>query len=107
MKRILLASLLSVVFFFTPIQKSFAGPEPFLGEITIFGGTFAPRGFAYCEGQLLPINQYTALFSILGNRYGGDGRTTFALPDLKNAEKSLNGARYIIALQGIYPSRNQ
>lgn len=57
--------------------------DPFLAEITLFGGNFAPRGWAFCSGQLLPINQYSALFSILGTTYGGDGRTTFALPDLR------------------------
>lgn len=57
--------------------------EPFLGQIIMFGGNFAPRGWALCDGQLLPINQYQALFSILGTTYGGDGRTTFALPDLR------------------------
>jgi microcystin-dependent protein len=57
--------------------------EPFLGEIIIFAGNFAPRGWALCDGQLLPISQNTALFSILGTTYGGDGRTTFALPDLR------------------------
>ncbi|WP_417799987.1 phage tail protein [Tenacibaculum sp.] len=57
--------------------------EPFLGQITMFGGNFAPRGWAFCDGQLLAISQNTALFSILGTTYGGDGRTTFALPDLR------------------------
>jgi microcystin-dependent protein len=57
--------------------------EPFLAEIVMFGANFAPRGWAYCEGQLLPINQNSALFSLLGTIYGGDGRTTFALPDLR------------------------
>ena len=57
--------------------------DPFLGQIVMFGGNFAPRGWALCEGQLLPINSYSALFSILGTTYGGDGRTTFALPDLR------------------------
>lgn len=57
--------------------------EPFLAQIIMFGGNFAPRSWAYCDGQLLPISQYTALFSILGTTYGGDGRTTFALPDLR------------------------
>jgi microcystin-dependent protein len=57
--------------------------EPLLGEIKLFAGNFAPRGWALCDGQLLPINQNTALFSILGTTYGGDGRTTFALPDLR------------------------
>lgn len=57
--------------------------EPFLGQIMMFGGNFAPRGWALCDGQLLPISQYSALFSILGTTYGGDGRTTFGLPDLR------------------------
>ncbi|OUS14666.1 phage tail protein [Nonlabens dokdonensis] len=57
--------------------------DPFLGEITTFAGNFAPRGWAFCHGQLLAISQNTALFSILGTTYGGDGRTTFALPDLR------------------------
>ncbi len=57
--------------------------DPFLGEIIMFGGNFAPRGWAMCDGQLLPINSNQALFSILGTTYGGDGRTTFALPDLR------------------------
>jgi microcystin-dependent protein len=57
--------------------------EPFIGEIRMVGFSFAPRGWAFCEGQLLPISQNTALFSLLGTQYGGDGRTTFALPDLR------------------------
>lgn len=57
--------------------------DPFIGEIRMFAGNFAPRGFALCDGQLLPIAQNTALFSLLGTTYGGDGRTTFALPDLR------------------------
>ena len=57
--------------------------EPFLGEITMFGGNFAPRGYAFCDGQLLQIAQNSALFSLLGTMYGGDGRTTFGLPDLR------------------------
>ena len=57
--------------------------EPFLGQITIFGFNFAPYGWAKCDGQLLAISQFQALFSLLGTIYGGDGRTTFALPDLR------------------------
>lgn len=57
--------------------------EPFLGQIQLFGFNFAPRGWAKCEGQLLPIAQYSALFSLLGTTYGGDGRTSFGLPDLR------------------------
>lgn len=59
--------------------------DPFIGEVRIFAGNFAPRGWAFCNGQLLPIAQNTALFSILGTTYGGDGRSTFALPNLQNA----------------------
>lgn len=57
--------------------------EPFLGQILIFGLNFPVRGWAQCEGQLLPISQNSALFSLLGTFYGGDGRSTFALPDLR------------------------
>lgn len=57
--------------------------EPFIAEIRIFAGNFAPRGWAFCNGQLLPIAQNTALFSIIGTIYGGDGRTTTGLPNLK------------------------
>src|ERR1700761_3574060 len=57
--------------------------EPFLGQITVFPYTFPPNGWADCSGQLLPIAQNTALFSLLGVQYGGDGRTTFGLPDLR------------------------
>jgi microcystin-dependent protein len=57
--------------------------EPFIGEIMIFAGNFAPRGWAFCDGQLLQIAQNSALFSLLGTTYGGDGRVTFGLPDLR------------------------
>ena len=57
--------------------------EPFIGQIVMFGGNFAPRGWALCDGQLLAINQNQSLFAILGTTYGGDGRTTFGLPDLR------------------------
>ncbi len=56
--------------------------DQYVAEIRIFGGNFAPTGWALCNGQLLPISQNTALFSLLGTMYGGDGKTTFALPDL-------------------------
>lgn len=56
--------------------------EPFTAEIRIFAGNFAPRGWAFCDGQLLPISQNTALFSLIGTTYGGDGRVTTALPNM-------------------------
>jgi len=57
--------------------------EPFIGQISMFAGNFAPRGYAFCDGQLLAVSSYDALFSLLGTMYGGDGRTTFGLPDLR------------------------
>ncbi|PPK94297.1 MULTISPECIES: phage tail protein [Nonlabens] len=57
--------------------------DDFIGEVKMFAGNFAPRGWALCQGQLLPIAQNSALFSIIGTTYGGDGRTTFGLPDLR------------------------
>lgn len=59
--------------------------DPFVGEIRVFPFTFAPKGWALCNGQLLPISQNTALFSLLGTFYGGDGRSTFALPNLQGS----------------------
>ncbi len=58
--------------------------EPFIGQIMMFGGNFAPRGWAMCDGQLLSIPEHSALFSILGTTYGGDGKSTFGLPDLRS-----------------------
>ncbi len=57
--------------------------EPFLAEVRIVGFNFAPRGWAFCDGQILPINQNQSLYSLLGTTYGGDGRTSFALPDVR------------------------
>nr|WP_315198414.1 tail fiber protein [uncultured Aquabacterium sp.] len=59
--------------------------DPFVGEVRMFAGNFAPTGWAFCNGQLLPLSQNTALFAILGTAYGGDGRSTFALPNLMDA----------------------
>lgn len=59
--------------------------NPFVAEIRIFAGNFAPTGWALCDGQLLPISQNTALFSLLGTTYGGDGKSTFALPNLQGS----------------------
>lgn len=61
-----------------------ADSEPYLGEIMLFAGNYAPRGWAFCNGQLLPIAQNQALFSLLGTTYGGNGQTTFALPDMRD-----------------------
>jgi microcystin-dependent protein len=66
--------------------------NPFLGEIRLFAGNFAPSGWALCEGQLLAISQNTALFALLGTTYGGDGQSTFALPDLRGRVAVHQGA---------------
>jgi microcystin-dependent protein len=60
-----------------------AASEPFIGQIQYFGFSFTPRGWAACDGQLLPVSSNSALFSLIGTTYGGDGRTTFALPDMR------------------------
>jgi microcystin-dependent protein len=75
-----LCVVLATVMAWGPVASA---AEPFLGEIIIFAGNFAPRNWALCDGQLLAINQNQSLFSILGTTYGGDGRTTFALPDMR------------------------
>lgn len=68
----------------TPAPDAAVSMDPFIGEVVMFAGNFAPRGWAFCHGQLLPISGNEALFSIIGTIYGGDGRTTFALPDLRS-----------------------
>jgi microcystin-dependent protein len=74
--------------------------EPYLGEIQMFGGNFAPRGWMFCNGQLLPIQNNEALFALIGTTYGGDGTTTFALPDLRGRapihQGFGGGASYVI-----------
>jgi len=74
--------------------------EPFLGEIKLVSFNFPPKGWAFCNGQLLPINQNQALFSIMGTTYGGDGRTTFALPNLQGRVPIHAGAGYVVGNLG-------
>jgi microcystin-dependent protein len=81
MKKLLLVLLVAMTFMSTTEVK--AQQNDMLGEVKIFAGTFVPRGWAYCDGQVLAISQNTALFALIGTEYGGDGRTTFALPDLR------------------------
>ena len=80
MKNFLSKTLIIACLFLSSIANA---QDPLIGEIKMFAGNFAPRGWAFCDGQLLPISQNSALFSILGTTYGGDGRTTFGLPDLR------------------------
>jgi microcystin-dependent protein len=75
--------IIALVGYYPSPSASTKGIDPYIGEITMFAGNYAPNGWAFCNGQLLPISSYSALFSILGTTYGGDGETTFALPDLR------------------------
>lgn len=79
-KQIILSCLVLSLFLGT---NDLQAQEPYLGQIKMFAGDFPPRGWAFCDGQLLSVNQNDALFSLIGTIYGGDGRTTFALPDLR------------------------
>jgi microcystin-dependent protein len=72
--------------------------------VFLFAGSFPPQGTAFAHGQLLPIVSNQALFSLLGTTYGGDGRTNFALPDMRGLEPA--GVNYVICVGGIFPSRN-
>jgi microcystin-dependent protein len=74
--------------------------EPFLGEIKIISWNFPAKGWAFCNGQLLPINQNQALFSVLGTTYGGDGRTTFGLPNLQGRTAIHGGGGHVIGELG-------
>ena len=80
--------------------------DPFLSEIRLFACSFIPKGWAACNGALLPIAQNTALFSLVGTLYGGDGQINFALPDLRGkAPLPANTGVYCIAVQGVFPER--
>lgn len=76
-----------------------ASSEPHLGEIATFGFDFCPRGWAETNGAVLKISDHVALFSLLGTRYGGDGRTTFALPKISSPD-----VKHCIAMEGIFPA---
>ena len=103
-----LAALLAASIAFGMTSSAHAqGSDPYLGGIWLLGGSFCPRGTAEADGQLLQIAQHEALFSLFGTSYGGDGRTTFALPDLRLADDPKFGTmRYCVNLQGLFPSRN-
>jgi len=94
---------------------------PFVAEVKMFAGNFAPTGYALCDGQLLPISQNTALFSLLGTMYGGDGKSTFALPDLQGSiplqqgqgsglqlwdQGEIQGSDFVTLLESEIPAHN-
>jgi microcystin-dependent protein len=108
MKRLISGvTLLVFIFCAAPRPAEAQAYEPYLGEIQVFAFNFCPVGWAGLNGQLLPINQNTALFSLLGTTYGGDGTTTFALPKW-GPIPTANGGTLLpcIAMQGVFPSRN-
>lgn len=74
--------------------------QPYVGEIRMFGGNFAPAGWMFCEGQLLPISENETLFQLIGTTYGGDGQSTFALPDLRGRLPIHQGNGFIMAETG-------
>ena len=96
------AAVVFLVLFTYAVDSSMA-QEPFVGEIRLFPYNFALTGWMRCEGQLLPILQYQALFALFGTTFGGDGRTSFQLPNLREGPAA--NTFYYIALQGVFPSR--
>src|SRR5205807_3081773 len=74
--------------------------QPYVGEIRMFGGNFAPAGWMFCEGQLLPISEYETLFNLIGTTYGGDGQSTFALPDQRGRLPIHQGGGFTLAENG-------
>ena len=74
--------------------------QPYVGEIRLFGGNFAPAGWMFCDGQLLPISENETLFQLIGTTYGGDGQSTFALPDLRGRVPVHMGAGFVLAQTG-------
>jgi len=74
--------------------------QPYVGEIRMFAGNFAPAGWMFCEGQLLPISEYETLFNLVGTTYGGDGQSTFALPDLRGRLPLHQGNGFTLAETG-------
>src|SRR3954468_2992 len=74
--------------------------QPYVGEIRMFGGNFAPAGWMFCEGQLLPISENETLFQLIGTTYGGDGETTYALPDLRGRLPLHQGNGFTLAETG-------
>lgn len=74
--------------------------QPYVGEIRMFAGNFAPAGWMFCEGQLLPISEYETLFNLIGTTFGGDGQSTFALPDMRGRIPIHQGSGFILAETG-------
>jgi microcystin-dependent protein len=107
MKAVLLAAAVITAAFAAPAS---ANPDPYVGEIMLFSGPYCPKGWYEADGRLVPIRDNQILFAILYNNYGGDGRTNFALPDLRKevpaaAADERKFLRYCIAWTGYWPER--
>src|SRR5215213_7855913 len=83
-----------------PTKKENAMAQPYVGEIRLFAGNFAPSGWMFCAGQLVPISENDALFTLIGTTYGGDGQETFALPDLRGRLPLHQGGAFILGQSG-------
>lgn len=106
MKKILVMVILGSLMALSPLTVASAQAEMYhIGDMLLFAGNFTPRDFVRCDGSLLRVSEYPALFSVVGTTYGGNGQTTFAVPNMKAAEAPLKGARYIMCIYGVYPSR--
>jgi microcystin-dependent protein/putative cell wall-binding protein/2-oxo-4-hydroxy-4-carboxy--5-ureidoimidazoline (OHCU) decarboxylase len=101
---LLISTILSMIFLNSKPVFAMNSSEPFIGQITLFPFNRVPEGWAECRGQILPISSNMALYSLIGIRFGGNGSTNFAIPDLRNASPIPN-AKYYISLQGLYPQR--
>lgn len=102
MKKVLLGC--AGLIFLAAAPPAVAGTNPYMAEVMILAGNFCPQGWAAMNGQLLPISQNQALFSLIGTNYGGDGQTTFALPTAKPIFTATGAAfTQCIALQGVFP----
>jgi microcystin-dependent protein len=107
MKRLLPSAALIALLMYALPRSAEAQATPFVGQVALFAFNFCPTGWLPLDGQLLPISQNTALFSLLGTNFGGDGVTTFALPKWGSVNTA-NGFPFTacIAIQGVFPSRN-
>ena len=103
MRRFFLLLSAAMAFLTVSPQVHAQGGEPYIGQVLIVSFNYAPRGWALCDGQLLPINQNQALFSLIGTNYGGNGTSNYALPNLASAAP--NGMLYIICFTGTFPQQ--
>ncbi len=103
--RIFICLVLGLFAWFADTRATYA-LEPMISQIAVFGSNFCPKGWMEAKGQILRINEHQALYSLLGTNYGGDGRTSFALPNLPSNQTGSGAPVICIAMTGLFPSRN-